>query len=110
MKKLLILTTILILTGCQSLPFKEIKLGGGYKDFAGDITIVLDEEKTTENKSPVLEEIAGEEKRLLYTFDESELEKLLKKINDLKEKITGKTAAIRTMDSSPYRELRKELD
>lgn len=96
----------MLCVSCNSLPFKQIKLEGGYGDYTGGIVFELDGEKTGEEKAPVFEENKDGEKRLLFTFGEDQI----KKLKDLiKEKIGIKKVVTANEAVSDYRYIVERL-
>jgi hypothetical protein len=96
----------MLCVSCNSLPFKQIKLGGGYDGYTGEIVFELDGDKTAEEKAPVFGEDKDGKKRLLFTFDEDQL----KKLKDLiKEKIGIKKVVTANEAVSDYRYILERL-
>lgn len=108
MTRLIILVMFLVIFfGCETIPLSSITIGGGYGDYAGEITIALDEEKTLAEGALVVEEKRGGDAKTLYTFDEQELQGLqglLDKIKDEK----GASAKIR-VDKTIYQQLKQAI-
>ena len=101
---------LLLCVSCNSfgkLPFKEIKLGGGYGNYTGEITFALDGDKTKSEQAPVFVEIGKDgEKKTLYTFGQDDIEKLKKLI---KEKIGIKSVVFANEAVTDYRYIRERI-